>query len=400
VTDTTITIGANYVQDANAVANSIGVSNVNTQDGRTLAQVVVDDLNAHGGVAGRKLQVVWHPRQYNSQETYDAQDQEACADFTQDHKVFAAIAAGARANFLSCMHKAGSAVIGGANSTSVDTTAHRYPYYVESDSLGWSRQMRSLVPALKQGGYFSPGYKLGVLSYDTPGGHEVVDRTLNPALKAVGAKASEVAYLPPNQSFADNGPNVQQLQGIVLKFQSEGITHVLMLAVDGGLPLIFSRVADGQHYRPRYAVTSIWGLSAVSSDYADGQLDGAMGIGWMPALDYVAKDDATASSAERKRCIAVYRARGISQQNAADLQSQLEICQLLWFFRDAVQAAGVISRDGLLAGAAKLGRRDSPATYGTQFVRGHTDGAYAVQPLKYVGDCTCFRPTGPVRPAL
>ena len=398
VTATTITLGAVYTPDQNSVAQSVGVNDTNTHDAKTMVNIVLDDLNAHGGVAGRKVQLVWHARPIQSAETYDQLDQEACADFTQDHKVFAAVGSSGGSTFDTCMMKAGAAVLAGGYSTSVDSTAQRAPYFLEGNALSWSRQMRTLITSVHQQGFFTPGYKLGVLSYDTPNGHEVVDKAITPTLQRFGLKASDTAYLPPNKSFADNGPAVSQLQNIVLKFQAEHITHVLMLAVDGGLPLIFSRIADGQHYRPKYAVTSQWGLSAVAGDYAAGQLDGAMGISWFPDQDFRPEDDPTVHNPLRQKCLKLYRSKGMTQDNAADLDAQLSICWLFWYFRDAVNAAGgVLTRDALLRGSIALGRHPGVNTDVLRITAAHHDGVAAVRPVKYVSSCTCFQPSGPLQ---
>jgi ABC-type branched-subunit amino acid transport system substrate-binding protein len=398
VTATTLTVGAVYTPDQNAVAQSVGVDSVNTQGAQSLVNVVVDDINAQGGIGGRKLKLVWHARPIQSAETYDSLDQQACAAFTEDNHVFAALGSAGGANFRRCVMKAGAAVIAGGYSTSVDSTARSLPYLIESNALSWSRQMRALITSVHDGGYFTPGYKLGVLAYDSPNGREVVSTAIRPTLARYGLKATDYQYLPPNKSFADNGPAASQLQNIVLRFQTEGITHVLMTSVDGGLPLIFSRMADSQQYRPRYAVTSQWGLSAVSGDYAPGQLRGAMGISWIPPQDFLPEDDPTRNLPLRRKCIALYKSRGISQNNAADLDAQLAICWVFWHFRDSVEAAGgVLTRDALMRGTVLLGQVAGTDTDVTRLTRTRHDGVGAVRPVAYVESCTCFRATGRLR---
>src|SRR5205085_11097716 len=53
-------------------------------------QEIVDWINKNGGMGGRRLEVVAHVTE-NLNGSFDQQAQEACVDFTEDHKVLAVV---------------------------------------------------------------------------------------------------------------------------------------------------------------------------------------------------------------------------------------------------------------------------------------------------------------------
>src|SRR5437763_937118 len=71
---------------------AIGAAGITQGDEKANDQIVIDDINAHGGVAGRKIVPIFHGLDATSTNTLDSQYQAACDDLTQYHKVFAAFA--------------------------------------------------------------------------------------------------------------------------------------------------------------------------------------------------------------------------------------------------------------------------------------------------------------------
>ncbi|GAC1611194.1 MAG: hypothetical protein NVS3B26_22450 [Mycobacteriales bacterium] len=78
VSATTITIGYNYTSNGDAGNAAIGAA-VSQGDEVGEAKAIRDDINSHGGVAGRNLQIVFHPYDATSQQTNDTQDASDCA---------------------------------------------------------------------------------------------------------------------------------------------------------------------------------------------------------------------------------------------------------------------------------------------------------------------------------
>src|SRR5205085_4856986 len=120
---------------ADAAFRAAGLS---TGDTKRENKIVIDDINAHGGVAGRKLEPVWHELDGASTATYDTLAQQTCDDWTQDHKVFVAFAGGTE-SLLQCLHNRGVVAVQDDLSSADAATFRRYPYYVEVGTLNLDR---------------------------------------------------------------------------------------------------------------------------------------------------------------------------------------------------------------------------------------------------------------------
>jgi len=108
VTATRIYIGLVYSTNADAVNKAAGANGISTGDTQADAKAVIDDINKHGGVAGRKLVPIWYAFDSTSTQPIDSQWSAACAHFTQDNHVFAAFDMGT-AVYRKCLHDAGVA---------------------------------------------------------------------------------------------------------------------------------------------------------------------------------------------------------------------------------------------------------------------------------------------------
>src|SRR5205085_2589904 len=101
------------------------------------------------------------------------------------------------------------------------------------------------------------------------------------------------------------------------KFRQDGVTHVILRDERGLLTLLFLNNAQSQHYFPRYGFTTQNGPQTLADpgDIPKQQLRGSMGIGWSPQLDITPAqntDEGPYSNAARRRCIALYKAHGIT----------------------------------------------------------------------------------------
>ena len=95
VTDTTIYIGSYYNKNQGQGNAAFGASGLDQGGARKPQNVMIDWVNSHGGVAGRKLSPIYYG--FDASGTgppSDQQDQAACAKYTQDNKVFAMIVQG------------------------------------------------------------------------------------------------------------------------------------------------------------------------------------------------------------------------------------------------------------------------------------------------------------------
>lgn len=413
ITDKEIRIGAGYAVNAGAANAAFGAGGIDQGDDKRNTQIVVDDINARGGIAGRKVVIEWYELDATSTETTDAQYQRVCESLTGDRKVFA-VMGGDNDTFLRCLHNA-KVVAVNHNLTISDTARYRrFPYYFELSALNLDRVASVQVAELQAQGYFNGGWntrtgtpapgkpKVGIFTYDLPGFNHAVDSVLVPALARLGLKPEpgNIVRAPYPQNAADVSGATASASNAVLKFNTSGVTHTLVFDEDGVLSLLFANNAESQNYRPRHGVNSQNGTQALVDvgAYPRGQLPGMVGIGWFPGIDITPAentDDGPYSNDSRRRCIALYKAAGVSYEGANAAVIALGTCTQFWWLREVMSKVTVFNRDGVLAAAHRMGSSFESAS--GQFVlridADHHDGVGAVRHWAYRPECGCMRYT-------
>jgi len=217
VTADSIYIGLSYATN-NAANGAIGAPGLTQGDPKAQDQAMMDDINAHGGIAGRKLVGVFHPVDPNSSSPWDVIDQQSCDDWTQDHKIFAALAEPLADSdtMASCLDKRGVALITTALSTSDAARFRRLPAYVELTSMGLDRIAQAEVDALQAQNWFSgwdnvngvPAQtkaKVGIVTFEGAAWSHAVDQVMVPALRALGHAPSpdDIIRVTPEHATQD-----------------------------------------------------------------------------------------------------------------------------------------------------------------------------------------------------
>jgi hypothetical protein len=400
-----------YAVNSGTANAAIGASGLDQGDDKKNAQIVIDDINAHGGVLGRKLVPVFHELDATSAETADAQYQQACDDLTQDHKVLVAFA-GEVETFLQCTHNRKVIAIADDLTTYDQDVLRRYPYFYDISALNLDRMASLEVAALRAQNYFTgwnfnlgqagPGKaKVGVLTIDMPGFKRATDQVLVPALRQAGfaPDAADVILVPGVQRQSDAGAVAAAVSSAVLKFRSDGVSHVIILENSAVLSLLFANEADSQRYYPRYGANTQTGQQALLDQgaYPKSQLPGTVGIGWLPGIDITPAentDDGPYSNDARRRCIAIYKAAGVTYESANAAAVALGTCNSLWFFRDVMNRASAPNREAFLASVNRMGTSYlSLGTFGSRFDADHHDGVANVRYWAYVPSCGCMRYT-------
>jgi ABC-type branched-subunit amino acid transport system substrate-binding protein len=413
VTASSIFVGIPYKENGDAANKALGAGAITTGDEKADAQAVIDDINARGGVAGRKLVPVFHAYDAQSTDTYADQDQAACADFTQDHHVFAVAGLGDTDTFFNCMNNAGSMIIDSGPIIYPDlATFARYPYYFELSTLSQERMMADEVNALQRQRYFSgwdfnlaqpgPGKaKLGVLSVDTPQWNRPLQHVLLPALAAAGyaVNPADVVRVHDPASTAEDGQTVTDVQSAVLKFRQDNVSHVVILDANGSVMLLFAGAARGQSYYPRLGVNSATGMQALydAGVVQSKQLSGAVGLGWLPTIDLSAQAGDRYANSSTKHCLQVIEKRTgqtFTSTNAAG--AALSYCDRLYLLADAVNAAGsVIDRDTVRATIQAMGSRFVPAGAPSAFFSpSRHDAIETGFDMKWDSVCACTKYAG------
>ena len=418
ITDSTISIGVTY-STGNDEANRALGNNLTTGDQKADAQAVIDDINAHGGVAGRKLVPVWYDYQSTDARPYTTIDNEACAHFTQDNRVFAVVGDGITDNFAACVTKAGAMMVASASQIIGPDQAYfnRYPYVFNIGFLTQDRMMAEEVRSLVRQNWFtgwnsSTGKpasavpaKIGIISFDTPSWNTPLDHVMLPMLKQAGHpvdpdNVERVAHPSDTNGVA---ASVAQVQSAVLKFRQNGVTHVIVLDGNGSMTLHMLNNMRSQHYYPRLGVNSATGMEVLATQYhEDAQsFNGAAGVGWLPILDLPAGKGDKYFTPETQDCIHMIEKRTgqrFADTNAASVA--LGECDQLYLLAHAINAAGkVVNRDTASAAIEALGGKFPAAgTHGVFFSPTRHDGIEFGYDLSFDMSCRCTKyVAGPFR---
>ncbi|MDP9100947.1 MAG: hypothetical protein M3N21_02225 [Actinomycetota bacterium] len=404
VTATSISVGIPYFTNGDAYNAAAGAA-VKNGDPRADWQAVVEDINAHGGITGRKLVAVFHAYDANSTQPGATQDQAACSDFTQDHRVFAVL--GRSTDVLdACLQNAGVIHLDAGSIIGPDKkTFEPLPLYFNS-TLSQERMMADEVGVFRRTGYFSawdygtgkPGalpVKLGILSLDTPQWERPLESTLLPALARAGhpVAGTDVVRVHSPKSQAEIAQSVNDVQGAVLKFRTDGVTHLILLDANGSLTLLFAKPAQGQRYFPRLGINSASGVQALADQGVIGndQLGGAIGLGWIPSVDLPAAASPKYATNASRRCLKVMKTYTGNDYTSTAAATAFGICDMGNLFSAGVRGAGSrITSTSVRTALESLGTGFAAAALPEEFYGpARHDGTQRGFDLQWSTDCTC-----------
>lgn len=406
VTPTTIRFGAAYSTDTGEANRALGAENLDPGDARRYYDAIVREVNASGGVAGRKLVPSYFEARATSAESADSQTQAACEKWTKDDPVF--VIFGATSEIArSCAEKAGMVALSSSATNSVRATFERYPHYIEVSSISLDRAARATVEGLAKTDYFGGKPVIGIVAWDDPNYRAAVEQALIPALKQRGFTPETPAYVKVAESNAGLGDSSAGASNAVLRFRSAGVTHVLI--VDGpagvfigtGLTVLFIRAAGSQSYYPRYGFNDSNNPEAgrQAGLWSADDVRGSRAVTWNNVLDE--SDDGARPNMRRKACLDVMRRAGISVTNVNARSTALRACDWVWFLRATLGAAPApVSRAAVVQAAGGLGTAyQSPLVYGTRFTPTQRDGVGKLRLMKLDDGCGCFTYISPPYPA-
>ncbi|HET6809713.1 MAG TPA: hypothetical protein VFH50_01735 [Acidimicrobiales bacterium] len=389
VTNQTVYIGLTYSSNEGAADKAIGVAGAApSYDMRNVWNATIAYANSHGGFAGRKLSPIY----YDISVTGDVstQEQAACANFTQDHKVFAI---GVQDDIMeACAQNAGAIALGSGGAT--EATFQKYPHMVDPDGIAVDRLGSLTVNGLYKAGYFSG--KLGLITWDNPSYRAAVTNGYLPALASHHITPAQIAYISVPQQVGAVADMSAAVGSAVTKFKSLGIDHVIIqdgaagVWAGDGLTLEFMDQAKSQAYYPRYGQNgdNNPGTSLNPSD----EQNNALAIS---QVDYDPSYDAGwHQNPARTACFQLQGAAGypVSSSNVNDEVTASTTCDLIFFLQRVVNGLSAITADGFAAQAQTLGTSYPTAVvYGTKFMSGRRDGADEVRTEQYSSACSCLK---------
>jgi hypothetical protein len=377
------------------------VNGVNIGDPRRQAEAVIAYLNAHGGIAGRRVEAVFAEIDATSDD-WERDYQAICVGFTEDHKVFAVVNAtiAFARTFLPCLAQHGTPFINsaGGNYDTVESRAVADHFYTPG-SMDLTRLATVYVDGLRDGGFFTSAgpqdeVRVGVIR---PAG-EAFDRAhrdvLLPRLAAAGSTPVAEAVVDAHRSLSHTA---SQMPNIVLRFQQERVNRLLIID-NGTLAVSFSLQASVQGYRPRYGLNSLNNPVLMQQNVPADVLVGSLGVGWQPTGDVDAQRDPGLSPATAT-CERIMADAGESNVSRTGQWSQRMYCDAMFFLTRALEGQAVVTAGALRTRTEHLGRMfDSAMTFGTFFGPGRHDGTAETRLFAYDQQCSCFQYVGEPRP--
>ena len=402
VTGTTFYFGAFYQVNQGTVNEGIGGGGLDSGDSRKAYNALIEQINAQGGLAGRKIVPIYHRIDVASTETADQQDQRACDLWFQDNKVAVVTLSGSVVD--ECVKKAGAFNVGGAiaggHSASLPATYTRYPHRIDISAMNMIRIGDVTLDGLAKFGYFGADDRIGIVTWNDPGYHEAVEKGYVPALRRYGRSlALPPAYVRMPQTANEIGQTSADVGAAVLRFKTQDVTHVLILdgpagACGGGcITLEWLQQSQAQQFFPQYGLND---SSSARGLYEQGllperQLRRSLSVGWT-TLD-TTYDAGWQTNQVRERCLALMRQNDIEVTNLNQQLTVLSACSELWFLQATVnRIRGPLTQESFLASINTLAYGWlSPGSYYSYFGPGRHDGAAGIRVQRFEESCSCFR---------
>jgi hypothetical protein len=349
--------------------------------GRKEVEGVVRYMNAHGGLGGKKIIPVFHTSDPLA-GNFDALDEAACREFTEDHHVLAAVsdALTPSVSLPACMAKHKTPLIWTLEFLLDDATAKGFaPYLWQPHTLHWTR-LGAYVDRLVATKFLTKTSKIGLLRYGSKIHTAYSKSVIKPRLAAHGLKLTEETAVNQPQSAAGAGPLAAELSNISLRWRASGIDRVIFVPSGAVLPYLFIPTAQAQGFHPRYGLSSLDPPDFVTQNVPKQELRGAVAVAWLADVD--TREPARQNLPNATRCDDAVAGGGGGPRSSGELV--IDYCESLFLLKDALDRNPVFTVAGLRDGILGLARSwKSPRTFGTRFKPGWPDGAAAVRMMRF-----------------
>jgi len=415
VTASSVYVGFVYDKNADGANSAVGIGTITHGDSRANTNAVIKDINAHGGVGGRKIVPVWAGADSTSNQTLDQQDAAVCDQFTHDKPRVYAVVEALREAYRQCLAKAGVVMLNDSLPAAGEAELRRAPTYIEQGYPNVDRLARYYVTSLVEQKYFTPWdtvnaqpaaagtVKVGILTLDDRVFSKAVNDYLVPALKRLGYDPL-VEKVSPLQRLSDSGSQAAAVKAAQLAFAANGVTHVIPFETNGNLSTFFLPTARSQSYYPRYGVYTGSASEALleSGVVEQKQMNGAVGFGWVPAIDLQKGDNppnGKYSNDSRRHCLQVMSANGITFDSGNAEAIALNTCSSLYLLKATLdRKPSAIAPASFIATLQSLGTSyQNAGGVGEEFRPGVQDPPNKAYAWGYVAACGCFRYSGAPR---
>ncbi|MCW2570893.1 MAG: hypothetical protein JWO88_951 [Frankiales bacterium] len=412
VTANTITVGFTYLENASAANAAIGAGGMTNGHEPQEVALLAADINSHGGLAGRKLVVLYHAVDATKTGTPPAvQTQAECDYWTQDHSVFAVISSSPFAYAAKpCLEKRGLIYLSGYMVFADDDMVKRRLTF-DLAAMSFDRFARAVPAALSDGGWYAGwdtqsgrsgtgSVKTGILYYENLMLDRVVKQIMIPRMRQAG-HAPDQADVITVATGSDAGASA--IQGAILKFRSDGVTHVVLPDMAGVLTLLFANGANSQHYYPRMGGGSgnAFQLLLQNGSVQPASVNGAVAAGWFPINDlpYSSSKPPAQTTPAFADCMKRFNAWGITFGDANAAAVAAGHCDEFNVLGQAFRHIATPSNGAFVAAADGLSQSLTPAEVTSwRFTANRHDPTSGYYLLVYDGSRQVMTYKGKLRP--
>ena len=387
-----VQIGFAVAKNNAETASALGFTAINNGDEKRVVQALVAAANAGGGLAGQRIEPVFHELDPGTNQTSDEMGQQQCAAFTEDARVIAVSTTVIVPTLAQCLSRRGLVGVAGNPQQAYSASELRELPTIATFGLTQRSQASAIVAASVQQGYLQGGPRVGVVTLDATRFRDAVSSTMLPALRASGARidSDDVFYAPEVKRLSDLSSLTTAMQSAVLRMRSRGGTHVAFLQDAAAPALLFMQQADSQDATFRYALSSPDAPQVlVAQGVPARQLRGAVAAGWDAYLDVpVAK--AGPPPAGRAWCNRAFAKLDLARGSNAEWIAFMHCDAFALLLAAGHKASGGISAASLATGlgmVGDIGSANVPAARITSDRRWATAG-YRLN--RYDEACGCF----------
>jgi hypothetical protein len=396
VTDKTIAVGITYCSDCASTNAAVGAGGEDPGDTRRYFKAALDEVNARGGVLGRKLVPVFH--EISASDPVDVSAQGACETFTKDNKVLIMYFRGDL--FYDCGKKAG--VLVGALAGGIGPTYEKFPNVFAPNMVRLERLYAVTVKAMVRAGWHKPEPKwptgkIGLITWDSNEYRYAMENGYLKAMSTAGLKDEDVRYITVPQNANALADASAAISSAVLSFRDKGIDHVFIgdgpAGIFGGvgLTLLFLQNAKSQQYYPRYGFNS-----NNAPDFANHPKDQLVGMLAIDSSDTEpANDEGIAPNPVRERCYGTMTKDGLPVGQDQTRNIAILACEYAYFAEAVLKRATTgTTLPSMIAAAESLGTSyRSAANYGNRIGADQHDGAALFRGLRWDEGCSCVKYT-------
>lgn len=379
LTDTEIRIGIGLT-DVGA-AKDFGAS-FDLGNQRARWEALIEDVNARGGIHGRKI--VPDFRTVDAVNAPVETAQAACVAWVEDVKVFAAF-------FASNLSAAPLVCLTGQGQTLTFTSDGFEEGYYGSGLLfttyaSENRHLRDHVRYLEQKGLLK-GKRIGILALE---GAErlAVDNTMVPMLQDLGHEVRHIESLPMNTSA------LQRIPVSVSNFKAVGVDFIIMA---GHIVLAgpFAQSAARSNYTPEFAISDFnRQINDQMAQYYPDSFDGTIALSVSRFPEYRAGG---AFAPADQRCLD--RVHPVDKKVLPPTASAFEVamyeCGIFDLFVAAAEAAGPqLSQEAFVAAAEQLGTIAVPGALDGSIGPGKHHAVDFEREVVWRKSCKCWQLAG------